>query len=321
MPYKNDPPRIAARRVLREADYAARGRQLTKRKAEDYQRRRDLQAAQGETEIWVWVPGCHVQLIRAVAAAFCAALKENGPSLPPLSWEQSKAGALCSTSVRAPGLRLDTGDGVATAAEVPWDETDDPALWRGMGLPARRNAQARRARARKLAAGRKRLHLVLPGAFKSEVTAFLEKILARLEEGLVPVLDVVPDGTTAPELSSAADRPDAPALARRSTKIVGRPSATAAPVTPRQLHVKNLQMPDSSGTSQPATVPPDPPPLSFNVKGVPKKSMHSLPDVRMSDDVMSVEKEQFSPLFEDIQALSRLPGFLRGAQPTGKDGG
>lgn len=322
MPHLTASPKTATRRVLRDADYAARGRQLAERKAEEYRKSRDRQETRGEAELWVWVPERHAALIRTLIVALCAARKAGDVSLPLLSWEQSQAAASCSTDVPAPCLPLDNRDSKAPAAEQPCEKADGPAVWHGMGLAARRRAQARRAKARKRAAGLKRMRLVVPRAFKSEAAAFLEEVQAGLEGGLLPVLNVAPTDSTIPTPGPAAGRIEVAAPPQSSTTSGGTPSMEGDLVTPGQVREKDRDMPSHRRGSHPAAVSPTLLRPAFDVAEGPAKGPRLLIDLGLGDELSTGSpRVQTSPLFEDIRALDRLPGLLRQVQPAKQDDG
>lgn len=299
-------PKTATRRLLREADHPARGRQLTQRKADEYRRSRDRRAARGEAELWVWVPESHAPLIRALVAAFCATA--HAGEMPLLSWAQDPEPPSRAPTTPPSRLPSDAGDDEAPAAEAPWDEAYDPALWRGQGEAARRRAQAQRARARKQAAGLKRLRLVVPRALKPKVAALVAEIRAGLEDGLLPVLKVPPT-EAAPDPGGAPARMAAPAAEWSPASRPGAPSETASPFSSGQVFGKDLAMSDPAAAHpNPLRPPPD-------TAKLPETGKPAQPDDPCADEMLTGTGKETSTLFEDIQALDRLPAFLHEAQP------
>ena len=73
-----------ARPVLREADYAARERRLTQRKAAEHLRARLRWAKAGDVELRAWVPAAHADRIRDLVAGWRRLFRAD--SAFPWSW-------------------------------------------------------------------------------------------------------------------------------------------------------------------------------------------------------------------------------------------
>ncbi len=169
------PPRA----IRSPADYAAAGRREQERRARQYARARERQAAQGEVRLTRWVPAAHTALIRDLVGKASAALAKGIPSEEILSYAAWPA-HLPAWDRAALEAYLDP------AAAHALD--DDPSHWRGAGLKARRRAQNRRRAARQKALGLAQASFTIPESFRSEIAPLLELIIIAIGDGMLPVI-------------------------------------------------------------------------------------------------------------------------------------
>ncbi len=285
MPGLTTPHPRRVRPFMTQADYAARAKRQSDRKAQQYQRARDRQAARAEVELWRWVPAVHAELIRDLVADICAELYKGRPPqqiMSPAAWPA--------------GLpRPDTGLWPTTSEDYP---ADDPARWRGAGLRARRNAQSRRATARKRAAGLKKVRLVAPEIFTPAVSLLLTQIIAMLTDGLLPTIAPSDPG----RVGSSATAQDKPAVQagtpRTSPAGSSTPSRALAPPTAQR---GDTEAPDPQ-TPQASQAPRSRPARASSPRGIPSASVAIRPNKLPCPD----RTDDCSPLFNDIQASWRV---------------
>lgn len=180
------PPKSRTRPLLREADFAARGRRLAERKAQDHLRACEHRDARGEVKIWVWVSVTHAELIRSLVPVLGAALDAGCPPRQMLFWEAAGARAGNTTLAKAGPPVAPDREEVTSGWSDESGVLDDPAAWQGSGLKARRRAQSRRAAARKKAQGLKRVSFVVSKDHKATITSLISEIIKGLKDGLVP---------------------------------------------------------------------------------------------------------------------------------------
>lgn len=293
--------KTVTRPVLSESDYAARGRRLTDRKAAEYRRTRDRQAARGEVEVSTWVPEAHAALIRTMVMEICRTHLAGWTSSPTLSWELGEA---MPVSQPEPS-HTDTPSGHETCGEGG----DDPAVWRGTGLTLRRRAQARRAQARKRAAGLTRIRLVVPQALKSDVSKLVGEIRAGLEEGLLPRLSAAPNVEQISTPRHAGETTEVPAPGRPSGANLERKAEAESPDIPDPAAARSLGLAHPPGDAKPASAGRDrPPPPSGSPEA--QKWLHDLLDRHGAAELSSGDHQQASTLFDDVHALDRLPSLF-----------
>ncbi|SDL75811.1 hypothetical protein [Paracoccus chinensis] len=290
-----------ARPVLSESDHAARGRRLTDRKAAEYRRTRDRQAARGEVEFSTWVPEAHAALIRTIVMEICRAHQAGWTSSPILSWELAEA----MPASQSEPSQTDTPPGHETCGEG----ADDPAAWRGMGLTLRRRAQARRARDRKRAAGLTRIRLIVPQALKPDVSKMVGEIRAGLEEGLLPRLSAAPTVEQISNPRHAGETTEVPAPGRPSGANLERKAEAESRDIPEPAAARSLGLAHPPSDAKPASAGRNwPPPPSGSPEA--QKWLHDLFDRHGAADLSSGDQQQASTLFDDVQALNRLPSLF-----------
>lgn len=312
------PKKPAARRVRRKADEEAAKQRLRERKAAEYRRSRDLRAARGKVALWRWVPKAHAGLIRDVVVAFCRALQADETSLPLLSWEQREAPTSRAPGTSEPGPSPAATDGATPAGDGTSAEADDTAAWRGTGLQARRRVQARRARARKRAAGLTRLRLVVPQALKPEVSGLLEELRAGLDEGLLPVLSVAASAGTILNSKHATKNTEDPAPTRTSIPSPAGGAATATPATPGGVSESRPGVIQHPREPRSASARPDPLRPGAENSEAGRRGTRLLPGPVGVDSVPISDPPQTSPLFDDIHALDCWPGLFAAGSADGR---
>ncbi|MCZ0962393.1 hypothetical protein [Paracoccus benzoatiresistens] len=308
------PPKSRARPLLREADFAARGRRLAERKARDHLRACADREARGEVQIWSWVPAVHAELIRSLVPALGAALDAGCPPRQILSWpENSNAKAKASDTTQAhagarvaPDVTGMPSDGSGESAGP-----DDPAAWQGAGLKARRRAQSRRAAARKKNLGLKRVSFVVSKAHKATLTILIGKIIEGLQDGLVPRVE----SSAAAGIVPAGIVPAEPWLERTRADTRADGSGTRSSADHQRQQIGKQHEHDTREGQEPGKRVED----RSTATGVASRSSFA----GLSDDwhgartvwadealPRTVTERQSSPLFDDIQALDRR-GWLR----------
>lgn len=214
-------PSPTRRPLVTEAEYAALGKRQSERDLERNRRARDAQAARDEVNLWRWVPAVHAALIRTAVAAICKDLAEGRPPNQILSFARNSTAMDDRDTRSAPALW--SASVIPDPADVHAAK-EGPTLGTETDLPTGRRAQARRAAARKKAAGLKRLRLVVPAPFKPAVSRLLTQILTALEAGRIPPVNTV--AVPFDETSIAVrDEPD-PHLSAPTSPTVALPRDT-----------------------------------------------------------------------------------------------
>ena len=306
-----------ARPVLRAAEYAARGRRQVERRAAEYRRARARREEAGDVELWAWVSAQHAGLIREVVAVCCRRLQAERGTAFILVLEPAPAaggdpaglsGGPAPSEGRQgpPDARADGDGGDHDRDSDPGPDPDDPALWRGTGLFERRRAQARRARGRKKAAGLVRIRLVVPADLKPEVALLLDEIRDGIAAGLLPVIESVPPGE-----DPAEEKPPVNQTETRSTRPSPLPRPDGPPPEESQA-IPETVCQDGVGGAHPAQHGVAAESGSPHAEGAPcrdRRASEPLPGHLRADRAAADEEE--SQLFDDIQALARLPGIFK----------
>ena len=308
------PPTATARPVLRAADYAARGWRQAERKAVEYRRARARRAEAGDVELWAWVSAQHASLIREVVAVCCRRLQAERGTTIILAWEPAPvasgdpAGLSGGAEGREgpPDAGAGVGDGDHDRESDLGPDPDDPALWRGTGLSERRRAQARRARARKKAAGLFLIRLVVPADLKPEVAVLLDEIRDGIAAGLLPVIESVPPGEGPAEEVPPVNQTETP-----STRPSPLPPPGGPPAEERRAIPSTITR-DGVGGAHPAKHGVAAESGSPHAEGAPCRDRRASEPLtgHLSADRAAADEEE-AQLFDDIQALARLPGIFK----------